>query len=108
MNKKPINLEVRRVSGFGKYLGLMFRTRNVGNLLFEFRDWRMASIHSFFVFFSFLAIWMDEENKVVDFEIVRPFRALIRSRRSSIKLIEVPVNLKNRKILDFFVEKRKI
>ena len=108
LNKKLMNLEVRKVSGFGKYSGLMFRTRDTDSLLFEFKNWKIASIHSFFVFFSFLAVWMDEKDKVVNFEVVRPFRVLVRPRRPSTKLIEIPINLKNRQILDFFVGKRKI
>jgi len=108
LNGKAINLEVRKVSGLGKYFGLMFKTRNTESLLFEFKNWKTASIHSFFVFFSFLAVWMDEKDKVVDFGIIKPFLVLVRSRKPSTKLIEIPINLKNRQIMDFFVGKRKI
>ncbi len=108
LNEKTINIEARKVSELGKYSGLMFKTRNTENLLFEFKNWKTASIHSFFVFFSFLAVWVGEKNKIVDFKIVRPFRVFTRSRKPSTKLIEIPINLKNRQILDFFVGKRKI
>ena len=108
LDKITINIEVKKVSEIGKYSGLMFRTRNTENLLFEFKNWKTASIHSLFVFFSFLAVWIDEKNKVVDFEIVKPFRVFARSRKPSTKLIEIPLNLKNKQILDFFVGERKI
>ena len=108
LNGKAINLEVRKVSGLGRYSGLMFRTRNTASLLFEFKNWKTASIHSFFVFFSFLAVWTDKKNKIVALEFVRPFRFLVRPGRASTKLIEIPINLKNGQILDFFVGKRKI
>ena len=101
-------MPVKKVSEFGKFSGLMFKGKNTENLLFEFRNWKTAGIHSFFVFFSFAAVWLDKKNNVVDFEVVRPFRFLVNSKKPSTKLVELPINYENREIIEFLVGKGKI
>ena len=82
--------KARKVSGLGKILGLMFRTRKTKPLLFEFdKDTRIA-IHSFFVFFPFKAIWLDENNRIIEQKIVKPFSFCVKPRRAFRKLIEIP------------------
>ena len=103
--KERINIPVKKVSSFGKILGLMFKAKNTENLLFEFRKKTKMSIHSFFVFFPFLAIWLDDENKVINFKIIKPFTLKVKPKKPFSKLVEVPFNNKNKKILGFFVGK---
>jgi len=60
--------------------GLMFRRDlPVDGLLFVFPAWRRhpraVGIHTFFVFFPFAAIWLDEEERIVHAVEARPFRA---------------------------------
>ncbi|MBI5803969.1 hypothetical protein HY450_01865 [Candidatus Pacearchaeota archaeon] len=76
---KIVEVNVERTSVLGKFSGLMLKTSKTKNLLFEFGD-KNSSIHSFFVFFNFLAVWLDEKNKVVDFSIVKPFKFIVKSK----------------------------
>ena len=101
-----IEIPVKKLSEFGKIIGLMFKNMETESLLFDFNKKTKASIHSFFVFFDFLAIWIDEKNNVLDFQIVKPFSPKIISKKYFTKLIEVPFNSKNTKILHFFVDEK--
>lgn len=97
-----ITINAKKVFGVEKFLGLMFKSRNTRNLLFEFNKNESKKIHSLFVFFNFLAIWLDKNNRVIGYELVRPFRLLIKPKKSSSKLLEIPINKKNEKIIKFF------
>ena len=103
---KKINISVKKTSIFGT--GLIFKNKETKNLLFEFKKETKMKITSFFVFFPFLAIWTNKKNEVVDFRFVKPFNFSINSKKSFQKLIEVPLNLKNKKIINYFVGKRKV
>ena len=105
---KKISIPVKRVSHFGKVSGLMFKKKNTENLLFEFKKETKMRIHSFFVFFPFLAIWINKKNEVINFRFVKPFNPSIKQRKAFQKLIEVPLNNKNKKIISYFVGKRKV
>jgi uncharacterized membrane protein (UPF0127 family) len=83
-------IQAKKAKGLWKIFGLMFRTRKTSPLLFEFKDDVHLAIHSFFVFFSFRAIWLDENNKIIEQRIVRPFAFYVRPRKPFRKLIEVP------------------
>ena len=99
---KSLDLEVKKTNLFSRFFGLMFRISGTESLLFDFgRDCRIK-IHSLFVFFPFLIIWLNEENKVVGHEIVKPFRFSVSSTKKFRKFVEVPINRKNQRILDFF------
>ena len=106
--EKSFNVKYKKIASLGKYLGLMFKTRENQNLLFNFNNYRTFGIHSFFVFFDFLAIWLDKNNKIVDFSIVKPFTFLVKSEYPSVKLLELPLNNRNKEIFEFLVGKRKI
>ena len=101
---KKINISCKKVSFFGGVRGLMFRNKETKNLLFEYS----GSIHSFFVFFNFLIIWLDKKNNVVDFKIIKPFRFHVKTEKKFKKFIEIPLNSKNKKIIDFFRRYKKI
>ena len=96
---KSIKIEVRRVGFFGKFIGLMFKTCKTGNLLFEFSKNTQLSIHSIFVFFPFLAVWLDDKNRVVEKRIVKPFTIAVLPKKLFRKLIEIPFNSKNYAVL---------
>jgi len=99
---KSIEFEVKRTNFFSKIFGLMFRSSETENLLFDFsRDCRVK-IHSLFVFFSFLIIWLNEDNEVLDYKIVKPFRFSVSSTKKFRKFVEVPISRKNQRIMDFF------
>lgn len=97
---KRINIIAKECSGLNRFLGLMFKDRDDANpLLFEFKKPVSFAIHSFFVFFPFIAVWMDEGNNVVEFKIVEPFSLSVKAKRQYKKLLEIPMNEKyNRKI----------
>jgi len=102
LEKKRIEIPARKVGLFGKIRGLMFRSRNCENLLFNFSSSEKFGIHSFFVFFDFLAVWLDEGNRVLEWEVVKPWRFLVRPKTWAVKLLEVPLNDKNSLIFNLF------
>ena len=103
-NSKKVSLEVKSTSFFTRFSGLMFRSKNTGNLIFDFSYLARWPIHSLFVFFPFLAIWLDNKNKVLDFKIVKPFCLNIAPNTKFKKLIEIPVNKKNQEIIKIFIK----
>ncbi len=93
--------KVKRVNWLGKTTGLMFSRREKANaLLFEFKKPTKMKIHSHFVFFPFLAIWLDEENNVLDLKEVKPFKTSIGIKESFSKLVEIPINRKNKDLVE--------
>jgi uncharacterized membrane protein (UPF0127 family) len=105
---KSINVSIKKPSPFNRLIGLMFKSKTNENLLFEFNKDTKMSIHSYFVSFDFLAVWLDKNNRVIEWKIVKPFSFIVRPRKPYLKLIEVPLNSKNKRIIDFFVGKGKI
>jgi|APSaa5957512622_1039677.scaffolds.fasta_scaffold00444_16 uncharacterized membrane protein (UPF0127 family) len=84
------------------WLGLMFSRRSKAkNLLFSFDKETKMSIHSFFVFHSFLAIWLDSRGKIVDVKIVKPFNLGISPREKYKSLIEIPLSKGSDEVLKF-------
>jgi uncharacterized membrane protein (UPF0127 family) len=89
--------------------GLMFRFREKASvLLFDFGEDSREVLHSMFVFFPFIAIWLDKKNKIVDLKIVRPFKHWIRPKKSFRKIIEIPINKKYRREISMIVGKRNV
>jgi len=73
--------------------GLMFRSRkNARALLFSLDKPSRKAIHSFFVFFDFVAVWLDDKNKIIEIKTIDRFRPYIVPKRPWKKLIEVPVS----------------
>jgi uncharacterized membrane protein (UPF0127 family) len=104
-NKKPFEISVKKVGFFGKILGLMFHTRKTQNLLFRFKNPTRISIHSYFVFFDFLAIWTNKDGKILEYKIVKPFTLTIKPQKKFSNLIEIPVNEKNKNLIKKLVGK---
>jgi uncharacterized membrane protein (UPF0127 family) len=100
--KRKIRIIAEECNLWRKFKGLMFsRGENAEILLFSFKRKQKINIHSFFVFFRFVALWLDNKNSVIDMKIVRPFTLSI-SQKPACNLIEIPFNKKNKKLINFF------
>ena len=92
--------KVKRVNFFGEVIGLMFSRREKANsLLFEFKKPTKMKIHSHFVFFPFIAIWLDEKDNVLDLREIKPFKISNGIKRPYYKLVEIPFNEKNKRVI---------
>lgn len=92
--------EVKVCRGFGKFSGLMFIPREKARaLLFDFKKPVKKSIHSFFLFFPFMAVWLDDKSHIIEIKNVKPFRFTIQPKKPFYQLLEIPVNQKYKKIL---------
>lgn len=101
-DNKRINIgKVRKVNWFGKVVGLMFcRREKADSLLFEFKKPTKMKIHSYFVFFPFLAIWLDNKNNILDLREIKSFKTSTGIKKPYSKLIEIPINNKNKNIIE--------
>ena len=98
--------DVKKYSEFGKAIGLMFRSReNCPAMLFEFSKPTRMRIHSFFVFFKFGAVWLDDKNKIIEKKIVKPFLPSIVPKKRFYKLVEIPLNKKYKKEIKILFKK---
>jgi len=104
-DKKFLELGVlKKVSGGKRIKGLMFKKPEKAEaLLFEFDKPVKLKIHSCFVFFPFLAIWLDDKNRVVCIKIVKPFRFSVSPKTPFCKLIEIPLTRNYNSIVGIFL-----
>lgn len=77
--------------GIRKYTGLMFRTRKTKPLSFDFKTPTMQPIHSYFVFFPFRAIWLDDRGEIIDTKIIKPFTFSVIPSKPYKVLLEIPI-----------------
>ena len=105
---RKIDIRVRKEGFFSYCIGLMFKKREAENILFEFSKDGKWAIHSFFLFFPFVVLWMDNKNRIIETKLVKPWSFHVKPRRKYRKLVEIPVNNGNRKIIEFIVGKGKI
>ena len=77
-----------------RFRGLMFRKKPVV-IVFPFKKPTKygASIHSFFVFFDFYAIYINKEGIISEKILVKPFQFRITPKEETICLIEIPTSL---------------
>lgn len=102
---KKLNLELREIRGFRKAVGLMFYRREKAEaLLFSFKKPIRFSIHSFFVFFDFIVIWLDKKGKIIEIKKIRPWKLDIKIGKKFTKLIEIPINNKYKNIVKLLDE----
>lgn len=105
---KRFEISVKKCSELQKATGLMFcRRANAETLLFEFPNMTKTTIHSFFVFFPFIAIWLDKNNKVIEIKKINPWKLSIKPKKPFVRLVEIPINQKNRKIVGLLVDDAK-
>ena len=106
---KKIKINPKNCNYLERVIGLMFKTReNAGILLFDFKKPVKISIHSLFVFFPFIAIWLDDKNNVIDLKVVKPFSLLMSPRKSFYKIVEIPINERHQEIIKILVGNRKV
>ncbi|MBS3074046.1 DUF192 domain-containing protein [Candidatus Pacearchaeota archaeon] len=100
--------DINKCSGFSKIKGLMFSRKEKANaLLFEFSEDTKRSIHSLFCP-PFMAIWLNENNKIVEYKIISSNRFSVRPEKLFRKLIEVPLNSKYSPVVEFLLERGKV
>jgi len=104
--KKITIPDIKKCNLFWMIKGLMFTKRNKAKalLLFNFKKPRKAKIHSFFVFFPFIAVWLNDKNEVIEFKIVKPWIPLILPNKKFSKMVEIPINKKYSKIAEYFIK----
>jgi hypothetical protein len=102
--KKRLNLQVFECNLFEQGVGLMFsREKNAKILAFRFKNSSHLSIHSFFVFFPFIAVWTDDKNKILCWKKVYPFTLCVSPPKEGFfNLIEIPMTKKHSKVVKFF------
>ena len=105
-----INLNVLECNFLERFRGLMFR--NIDNaealLLFNSKKPVRWRIHSFFVFSPFVAVWLDDKNKVVDLKVLNPFTLSAGPKKPFNKLIEIPINDRYKHEIELLVGDAKI
>lgn len=105
LGKRRFNTDVVKVGPLRSGVGLMFRSKETNNLLFSFRKPCKVAITSWFVFFPFVAVWLDSRRRVLESKLVLPFTFSVVPKRNSHYLIELPLNRRNSAITRFLVEK---
>ncbi|MFC1682286.1 hypothetical protein ACFL0X_01575 [Nanoarchaeota archaeon] len=106
LRERKFSLKIKRVGWFGKIFGLMFRSKRTDNLLFEFDKKIRIGIHSYFVFFEFLVLFLDDKNRLIEMKTMKPFK-VFKPKKEFYKFVEIPINEKNKNIC-LSLEKRKI
>lgn len=104
-NKKIYSVFLKEVGFFRRGIGLMFRTSKTNNLLFRFRYPQRPAITSWFCFFDFFAVWLDEDYNVLEVNKVKPFILAFNPKKNASFLLEVPINHSNRGLISFLVGK---
>ncbi|MEK6757668.1 MAG: hypothetical protein AABX88_00930 [Nanoarchaeota archaeon] len=102
---KKISVDAKPCNLFWMVCGLMFSRREKAEalLLFDLKKSAKLKIHSWFVFYPFVAVWLDKRDKIIEIKIVKPFTFLVEPTKSFNKLIEIPINNKYRKEIGFLV-----
>ena len=95
--RKIVIKNVKEARGFNKFRGLMFKSESQP-LLFKFNKMTKQPIHSLFCP-EFVAIWLDENNKIVEIKKVKPWHFSIKPSKAFSKLIEIPINDSYAKII---------
>jgi uncharacterized membrane protein (UPF0127 family) len=97
--KKIFVEDIKRVSELGKFRGLMFRFSKEKSpaLLFVFSKPSKMKIHSLFVFFPFLGVWLDKNNNVLEIRKIKSWKISISPGKEFYKLLEIPLNKKYRR-----------
>lgn len=98
---KKISFDARVADGIWRGIGLMFsRPERAKILIFPFEKPTRMAIHSLFVFFPFIAVWLDSDGKVMEIKRVKPFSGYICPKSPYISLVEIPLARKYKRITD--------
>jgi uncharacterized membrane protein (UPF0127 family) len=106
--KRKIEIIGKELGFWGRFSGLMFKTSKTSNLIFTFSKNVNYNFHSFFVFFPFLILWIDEKDKIIDKRIIKPFNYKISTVKKYRKVVEIPLNNQNKRIVKLLVGEAKI
>ena len=68
----------------------MFKVFRRKTLIFEFSELTNQKIHSYFCR-EFKAIWLDEDNKIIEERTISPFKSNIAPNKKYKTLIEIPL-----------------
>ncbi len=91
--RKKIIVDIEECAGFNRVKGLIFTNREKAKaLLFNFNKPTRLTIHSIFVFFPFVAVWLDDKNRIIEKRIIKPFTLSVRPKIPFNKLVEIPLN----------------
>jgi len=108
-NKKNIKINLKVCNWFETFWGLMFSKKEKAQaLLFNFEKPVRLRIHSLFVFFPFVALWLDRKDNIIGKKIIKPFRLSIFPKKSFCKLIEIPINKKYISVIKLLVGDSKV
>ena len=92
---KRFNIAAENCDYLRKISGLMFIGKEKARaLLFDFKEPVDLKIHSFFVFFPFIAVWLSEKNEIIEVKKVKPFTFSVRPKEKFSRLLEIPINQK--------------
>jgi len=95
---RKIRINVKKCNSLQRISGLMFTSREKAKaLLFELK--KPSAIHSCFVFFPFIAVWLNK-NKVVEIKKIKPFTLHIKPKKQFNRIIEIPINNRYQKHLE--------
>ena len=102
--RNKFKLELKICNKVERFFGLMFMKRKKAEaLLFNFKKSTTLTIHSFFVFFPFLALWLDDKNRIIDLKMIKPFTFSIKPTVPFYRIIEIPFNKKYNNLVKLVV-----
>lgn len=90
---------MKEAKGLRKIFGLMFRSKETEPLEFKFDKDVWHDIHSIFVFFNFLIVWFDKDDKLISWHIVEPFTYSIKPPKPYRRFIEIPFTDENQGLM---------
>ena len=101
---KKFSFDAKICGFFETILGLMFKSRkNAQALLFKFDKPSRTKLHSLFVFFPFVVVWLDSKGKIIVIKKVKPFTSVASIKKPYFGIIEIPINKKYSDIIKFLV-----
>jgi hypothetical protein len=109
LKDKEIEIEnIKKIDGLKLFFhtGLMFKSKNTGALLFEFSSPTNTKIHSFFCN-PFLAIWLDEKNKIIETKFITKVGTFSPKTEFS-KILELPLNKNYISVIKILMNKEKV
>ena len=107
LGKRRLSVNLIETGFFRRGVGLMFRTRNTENLLFDFKfeGNEGRQLTAMFVFFPFVVVWLDKRRRVVDLRRVLPWKPYIHTKKKFSSILEFPENAPNKQIIGFLRRK---
>lgn len=79
--------------------GLIFSPRKT--LVFVFSKEKRVSLHTFFVFFPITVLFLDENKKIVEQTIMKPFTLYFPQQKAKY-IVEIPGEIKHVKTVQFY------